>query len=69
MNEIFNESTTAQIDAKLHSDILKHEDNIEKICIIIYFILLFLFRGWIGYWLKFGVAIPYKFESKPVITI
>lgn len=68
MNEIFSESTTAQIDAKLHRDILEHEDKIEKACIIIFFVILFLFRGWIGYWLKFGIAIPSKFDSKPIIT-
>ena len=69
MNQVFNQTTTAQIDAKLHYDILAHEDNIEKICIIIYFIFLLLFKGWIGYWLKFGVAIPSKFESKPITTM
>lgn len=68
MNEIFNDYTTAQIDAKLHQDILNNEDKIEKICIICFFILLFLFRGWIGFWLKFGVAIPSKFEIKPINT-
>ncbi len=47
MNQVFNQTTTAQIDAKLHYDILAHEDNIEKICIIIYFIFLLLFKGWI----------------------
>lgn len=68
MNEIFNESTTAQIDARLHRDIIAHEDKIEKICIICFFIFLFIFRGWIGYWLKFGVAIPSKFDSRPINT-
>ena len=31
MSEIFNDKTTAEIDAKLHRDILKHNLNIENI--------------------------------------
>ncbi len=58
MKNIFNEKTTAQIDAKLYRDILKHEEKVERICIIIAIVLIIIFRGWIGYWIKFGVAIP-----------
>lgn len=70
MEQVFNYTTTAQIDARLYKDILEHEDNIEKTCIIIYLILLFIFRGWVWYWIKFGVAIPSSYETKPInITI
>ena len=57
MSEIFNDKTTAEIDAKLHRDILKHNLNIEKISIGLVILLMILFRGWIFYWLKFGVAV------------
>lgn len=66
MNEVFNDATTAQIDARLYKDILEYEDRIEKTCIIIFIILILLFRGWIGYWLKFGIAIPNQIDMKPV---
>lgn len=69
MGEIFNNLTTAQIDAKLHRDILEYQDRNEKILIVIAIILLITFRGWIGYWLKFGIAIPYEFTGKPIDVI
>lgn len=66
MNEIFDKNTTAQIDARLHRDIIEHEDKIIKFGIIIVFILMYMFRGWIGYWIKFGIAIPSKIDSTPI---
>ena len=68
MEQVFSYTTTAQIDARLYRDILEHEDKIEKICIIVFLILIFLFRGWIGYWLKFGMAIPSKVDNAPINT-
>lgn len=68
MNQYFSYTTTPQIDARLYRDILDNEDKIIKICIIVFFILIFLFRGWIGYWLKFGIAIPTKFDNTPINT-
>ncbi len=58
MDEVFNNITTSKIDAKLYRDILEHKDKVEKICIIVFCLLLFIFRGWIGFWLKYGVAFP-----------
>ena len=58
MSEIFNDKTTAEIDAKLHRDILKHNLNIEKISIGLVILLMILFRGWIFYWLKF--VLPFR---------
>ena len=66
MEQVFSYSTTAQIDARLYNDILAREERIEKICIIAYIILLIIFRGWIGYWLKFGLAIPKQIDYKPI---
>lgn len=65
-NTIFNDRTTAQIDAKLQRDILAHEDKMFKITAIVIIILIFIFRGWIGYWLKFGFAIPSGIDPKPI---
>ena len=64
----FNNKTTAQIDAKLHRDILKHQDNFFKWTITGLLVLLFIFRGWVGYWLKFGFAIPSKTDKTPIST-
>lgn len=69
MGIIFNESTTAQIDAKLHRDVLLHEEKVEKFVIIVTLILMFIFRGWILYWLKFGIAIPSGIASKPINVV
>lgn len=69
MSEVFDNATTAKIDAKLHRDILAHEDNIEKIIIVIVIALIIIFRGWIAYWLKFGVAIPSGYEIKQINVI
>lgn len=66
MGEIFNDSTTAQIDARLHRDILAHEERIEKLFICVVIVLIIIFRGWIGYWLNFGIAIPSAFTNKPI---
>lgn len=68
MSEYFDEKTTAQIEAKLHRDILANEDKILKNSIIIMLLLMFIFRGWIGYWLKFGIAIPSKVDNRPIST-
>ncbi len=68
MDQVFDYTTTAQIDARLYRDILAQEDKTEKICIVIFFILIFIFRGWVGYWLKFGFAIPNKYDTTPINT-
>jgi len=65
-DSVFDELTTARIDAKLNRDVLAHEDKVIKIIIIVFFMLVFLFRGWISYWMKFGVAIPSGFSLNTV---
>lgn len=66
MEEIFSYTTTAEIDAKLNKDVLEHEDKLEKILIIGFCLFLFIFKGWIGYWLRFGVAIPSEYTMSPI---
>ena len=66
MEEVFDFISTAKIDAKLHQDILAHEDKMRKFYIVIFVVLIFIFRGWIGYWLKFGVAVPSGYDIKPI---
>lgn len=66
MKEVFCNTTTSQIDAKLYKDILEYEDRLEKFFIVVFFILVFIFRGWIGYWLKFGVAIPNGYSTSVI---
>lgn len=59
-------STTAGIEAKLEKDILKHEDKVVTIGIVVAFILMYIFRGALIYWLKFGIAIPSGYDIKPI---
>lgn len=69
MGTIFNDTTTAEIDARLHRDILEFEEKTEKAVIIIVLILLFIFRGSVSYWLKFGMAIPKRYQAQSVNTL
>ena len=66
MDEVFSYITTSKIDAKLNKDVLEHEDKVEKILILIFFMFVFIFKGWIGYWLRFGVAIPSEYTMAPI---
>ena len=66
MDTDFNYLGTANIEAKLHKDLLAHEDKVVRTLIIIAFILMYIFRGAIGYWLKFGVAIPNSMDFTPI---
>ena len=66
MDQVFNYTTTSQIDAKLQRDTLAHEDRMKKIYICIFLVLIFIFRGAIFYWLKFGIAVPYGYDERPI---
>ena len=66
MDTDFNYLGTANIEAKLHKDLLEHEDKVVRTLIIVAFILMYIFRGAIGYWLKFGVAIPKSMDFTPI---
>lgn len=66
MNEIFDKNTTAQIDAKLHRDIIEHENKVITGCVIALFVLMYIFRGWIGYNIKFGIAFPSQLNSTKI---
>lgn len=66
MEEVFDFISTAKIDAKLQQDIIAHEDKMRKIYIVIFIVLIFIFKGWIGYWLRFGVAVPSGYDIKPI---
>lgn len=66
MDKSFNASTTADIDAKLHRDIIVHENNMVKVLAFIVIVLTIIFRGWVIYWLKFGIAIPTGIDYKPI---
>lgn len=69
MDSVFNGSTTAQIDAKLYRDTLNYQYRLEKITIVSVIVLMFMFRGWIAYWLKFGIAIPSGFTNSEISLI
>ena len=66
MDTDFYHLQTANIEAKLHKDLLAHEDKVVRIIIIVAFILIYMFRGAIGYWLKFGIAIPSSMDFTPI---
>jgi len=50
--------TYEEIDEKLQADIKAHKKKVKRNIIIAVIILLFLCRGSITYWAKFGIAIP-----------
>ncbi len=64
----FDNITTAQIDANLAHDTLDHQDKCFKIGLVIYLILLFIFRGYFIYWLKFGFAFP-QYTTTETISV
>jgi hypothetical protein len=68
MSSHFDSLSTANIEAKLQKDLLEHEDRIVRIGIIVAFILMYFFRGVLGYWLKFGLAIPKNIDFTPIQT-
>lgn len=68
MSDNFNSLSTASIEAKLHKDVLEHEDKVVRIIIIVAFILMYIFRGSMSYWLRFGVAIPSSYDFTPIST-
>ena len=68
MEKVFENSSAADIEAKLHYDTFEHTKNVKISLIIGFFVLMFLFRGFISYWLKFGVAIPTGFSMTPINT-
>ncbi len=68
MNKAFEKLTTPEIDAKLAYDTLRHWETINKYAIIALFILIFIFRGFIWYWIRFGIALPSGY-SKEIVTV
>lgn len=64
-----NNYNIEEIDRKLDEDILKHKKHVKKVAIIILVIIAFIFRGQIFYWLKFGLAFPYKNDNKPISVL
>lgn len=75
MAKDYNELTAIEVDAGLRYDEIKDDELVFKRVSIVIIILIFFFRGFIGYWLKFGIAIPnaYSFngistENEPIQT-
>lgn len=66
MEKAFLQTTTPEIDSKLAFDILRHEEQVDKVIVIVICILIFLFKGFIGYWLKFGIAIPTGYSAQAI---
>ena len=66
MEKEFSDTTTADIEAKLYYDTLRHKEKVLLYLIIAVIFVMILFRGAIGYWIKFGVAIPSGFAAKPI---
>ena len=58
MEKIFSDSTVADVEANLYYDTLRNKEKMQLYLIIGVIVIIFIFRGFIGYWLKFGVAIP-----------
>lgn len=68
MRQNFQDTTAAEIEAKLQRDLLDHQEKIEKLIIISIIVLIILFRGTISYWLKFGHATPFPQRNEIINT-
>lgn len=68
MKQDFQDSTAAEIEAKLQRDLLDQQEKIEKFIIISIIVLIIIFRGTISYWLKFGRAIPFPKHNEIINT-
>lgn len=67
-NRTFRDFTDEEIDNKLQADVTKHNKKVRLGIIIAVIILLFLFRGSVTYWIKFGIAIPSNYTSEAIDT-
>ena len=67
MTKSFEFLNIAHIDAKLKRDLLKNEDKLRIIYLIVFIFLLYVFHGWILYWLHFGIAFS-KLDKSPINT-
>lgn len=67
-NRTFHDFTEAEIDLKLQADVELHNKKVKRNIIIAVILLLFLFRGTIIYWAKFGIAIPTR-STKEFIDV
>ncbi len=68
MRHDFQDTTAAEIEAKLQRDLINQQEKLEKSIIVGIIILMFLFRGTIAYWLKFGRAIPFPSYNEIINT-
>ena len=64
----YNELTAIEVDANLHYDTLVQEEKIKRYIFAGIILLIFIFRGFITYWLKFGIAIPSEYTYDSIIT-
>ncbi len=67
-NRTFRDYTDEEIDNKLQADVEVHNKKVRRIVIIFVILLLFLFRGTIAYWVKFGIAIPSGYTKEIIDT-
>lgn len=67
-NRTFRDFTDEEIDNKLQADVEVHKKKVKRNIIIAVIVLLFLFRGTITYWLKFGIAIPSAYTNEIIDT-
>ena len=68
MAQLFNDSTIANIEANLARDTIEDEDKKSRWAIVILVILIFVFRGWFSYWIKFGIPIPSGYTVRNIDT-
>jgi len=67
-NRTFRDFTEEEIDNKLQTDVEAHNKKVRRNIIITIILLLFLFRGTIIYWAKFGIAIPSGYTKELIDT-
>ena len=64
----FDELSVQEVEEKLARDLAVHNKFVRKRTIIILIVLLFVFRGAIAFWLRFGFIMPSSYDKTPIIT-
>lgn len=63
-----DELSVREVEANLARDLAEHKKIVRKRTIIILIILVFIFRGTISFWLRFGLVRPSEYDKKPIVT-
>ena len=65
-NASFDESNTASIDSGLYFDTIAEYEKKERAFVFVIILLIVIFHGWFGYWLRYGHARVSGIDARPI---